>query len=273
MHILDGHIHSAIGEIEQAELLERMRLAGVSGGVIISNPPSAYRATEPPVTAKRRMEEAIAWTRDAPELFPFFWIDPTEPGALEQVEMAVAAGAAGFKVICNAFDPGDPRAMPVYRAIAQAGKPILFHSGILWDGTSSSVHCRPVLFEALLEVDGLRFALAHVSWPWCDECIAVYSKFLNAIRRRRLNIEMFIDLTPGTPLIFRQEVLTKLLTVGYDIKRNLIFGTDCSASRYNTESASLWIERDIGIYRLLNLEQQVIEDIFANNLMRFLGKG
>ena len=77
---------------------------------------------------------------------------------------------------------------------------------------------------------GLRFALAHVSWPWVDECLAVYGKFLNALtRRRELSVEMFIDTTPGTPRIYRQEVLTKLMTIGYDVEHNILFGTDCVA--------------------------------------------
>ena len=274
MHILDGHIHIMEGGVPHPEMVMRMQQAGVSGGVIISRPPAAFSAVASPAPAARRMEELVAWTFSGPDLFPFFWIDPLEPDALEQVEMAVAGGALGFKVICSTFEPGDPRALPVYRAIAQHDRPILFHSGILWDGKASSRYCRPVLFEDLLEVDGLKFALAHVSWPWYDECIAVYGKFLNAATRRsELNVEMFIDLTPGTPRIYRQDMITKLMTVGYDIERNLIFGTDCVANNYNVKSAVEWIGHDNGLYRGLGVDQQVIEDIFANNLLRFLGKG
>lgn len=274
MYILDGHIHIMEGGIPHPEMVTRMQQAGVSGGVVISRPPAAFSAVASPAPAASRMEELAAWTFSGPDLFPFFWIDPTEPDALEQVEMAVAGGAAGFKVISSTFEPGDPRAMPVYRAIARHDRPMLFHTGILWDGKASSHNCRPVLFEALLEVEGLKFALAHVSWPWYDECIAVYGKFLNAATRRsELSVEMFIDVTPGTPRIYRQDMVTKLMTVGYDIEHNLIFGTDCIANNYDMAWASEWIERDTGLYRGLSVEQQVIEDIFANNLLRFLGKG
>ena len=58
--------------------------------------------------------------------------------------------------------------MKVYNEIAKHEKPVLFHSGILWDGLNSSSTTSP-RFEALLEVNGLKFALAHVSWPWHDE--------------------------------------------------------------------------------------------------------
>jgi predicted TIM-barrel fold metal-dependent hydrolase len=154
---------------------------------------------------------------------------------------------------------------------AKVGKPMLFHSGILWDGTPSSVHCRPALFEVLLEVAGLRFALAHISWPWIDECIAVYGKFLNAHHRRpEMTSEMFIDLTPGTPRIYRREALTKLLTVGYKVEHNLLFGTDCGTENYRIEHAKDWIARDSEIYQSLGISDTTVEDIFGNNLLRFI---
>jgi len=68
-------------------------------------------------------------------------------------------------------------------------------------------------------------------------------------------------------------MITKLLTVGYDIERNLIFGTDCVTHNYDVKWTTEWIERDTGLLNGLEVEQQVIEDIFANNLLRFLGKG
>ena len=71
----------------------------------------------------------------------------------------------------------------------------------------------------------MRFSLAHISWPWCDELIAAYGKILNASASRAdYRGEMFVDITPGTPTIYRREALTKLFTVGYDIQDNVIFG-------------------------------------------------
>ena len=39
------------------------------------------------------------------------------------------------------------------------------------------------LAEAGFDIPGLRFCCAHISWPWCEECVAVYGKFLNALTR------------------------------------------------------------------------------------------
>jgi predicted TIM-barrel fold metal-dependent hydrolase len=272
--ILDGHIHIRDEDVAPEPLLHRMAEAGASGGVLISRPPQAYAAGTETSTADaaRRLEQVLAWCENAEHLYPFFWIDPTDYDAAEQVERAAAAGVAGFKTICSAFLPGDDDVMPTFRAVATAGKPILFHSGILWDGKPSGPFNRPCNFECLLDVDGLRFALAHISWPWVDECIAVYGKFLNAkTRRPDLSCEMFIDLTPGTPPIYRRDALTKLHTVGYDVGHNLIFGTDCNTADYNAAWTRDWLDRDNVIYDELGVGDATRQRIHAGNLLRFVG--
>ena len=106
----------------------------------------------------------------------------------------------------------------------------------------------------------------------CDECIAVYGKFLNAYSLRRdVTCEMFIDITPGTPPIYREEVLTKLFTVGYSIEDNIIYGTDCNTARYNRDWVREWTGRDNAIYNKLGLGSNVLDKIYNKNLMRFLG--
>lgn len=267
--IFDGHIHIGSDQVNQSDFLGRLKEAGVDGGVVISLRPNSFGGTS--YTFEQRLNNLFAWTEQQPLLYPFFWIDPTEEDALHQVEVAVREGVSGFKVICNHFYPGDPRAMTVYKAIAAAKKPMLFHSGILWDDAASSKYNRPGEFEALLEVDHLRFALAHVSWPWIDENIAVYGKILNATRSRSEACEMFIDITPGTPPIYRKEVLTKLFTVGYDIENNILFGVDSSANSYGVEYAKDWINRDNSIYKDLSLSPEVVQKVYTKNLKRFLG--
>jgi len=266
--ILDGHVHVQPGAPDAESLLSRMRDAGVSGGILISLPPRCF--TRSAASATERLENVAAWCCQG-ELYPFFWIDPTEQDAPAQVAMCVELGVAGFKVIPGRHEPCCSEAMRTYAAIAESARPILFHSGILWDGQPSSSHCRPASYEGLLEVPGLRFALAHVAWPWCDELIAVYGKFAMARRQRpELDVEMFIDVTPGTPPIYRREVLTKLFTVGYDVARNVIFGTDCNAVTYRAEWAREWIERDSAIYGDLGLGADVQDAVFAGNLRRFV---
>ena len=271
--ILDGHIHIREGARDRAGLLQRLQAAGVDGGALISLSPNSFSFTGRSVSPAERLDDLFYWCEASPTLYPLYWIDPLERDAIDQVAMAVDRGVSGFKVICDRFYPGDERAMRTFEAIAQAHCPILFHSGILWDGKPSGRYNRPVEFEALLEVEGLRFSLAHISWPWCEELIAVYGKFLNAYTRRPdLTVEMFIDTTPGTPLIHRREALTKLFTAGYDVEHNVIFGSDCHADDYHVAWTKQWIQRDMEILEQLGVASETIDCVFAQNLQRFLGQ-
>ena len=270
--ILDGHVHIGKGKKDPSLLMQQLAEAGMIGSVVISLPPPAFPAIAQPMPARDRLDDLMAFTEHHNKLYPLFWVDPMENDALEQVGAAAAQGVAGFKVICNNYDAGDPRAIKVFRAIAELGKPILFHSGILWDGMPSSRFTRPSQFEALLEVNGLRFTLAHISWPWCDELIAVYGKFLDANDRRPdLSVEMFVDISPGTPPIYRRDALAKLFTVGYDIENNVIFGSDCEVNGYNVGWSREWITRDEGIYEQIGVGREVRKKIYRDNLLRFLG--
>ena len=89
--------------------------------------------------------------------------------------------------------------------------------------------------------------------------------------RPDLALEMFVDLTPGTPVIYRQEVLTKLFTVGYDVENNILFGTDNGTGDYNVTWARQWMERDNAIYKQLGLKPEVTGKVYSQNLTRFLG--
>jgi len=266
--ILDGHIHLREGKKDIRVFLDLLASAGIDGGLLISVGPRKSS-----LSWKARLDDVLTVAQSSENLFPFFWIDPTESNASEQVAEASECGVLGFKVICEDFEPGDPRAIAVYQEIAARQKPILFHSGILWHANDNARFNRPFLFEALLQVEGLRFSLAHLGWPWCDEMIAVYGKFLNArAHRPELAIELFLDVTPGTPPVYRQDALTRLFTVGYDVEAHVIFGTDSEVNAYNAAWARQWIERDRGIYDDIGLSDVVQKKIFSENLLRFVGR-
>jgi predicted TIM-barrel fold metal-dependent hydrolase len=272
MEYFDSHVHIEEDTVERERFLKRLEEAGLSGAVVISKPPESFENIMKSGTPEKRLEEVLTLTDQMENLYPFYWIDPLENDAEEQIESAVDKGINGFKVICDRFFPGDKRPMEIFRKIAGTGKPLLFHSGILWDGKPSGDYNRPLAFEPLLEVDGLKFCLAHISWPWIDECIAVYGKFLNTYSRRPdLSVEMFIDTTPGTPEIYRMEALTKLFTIGYDVENNVMFGSDCNTADYNVNWTRNWIKRDTNIFHGLGLSDEVIGKVFGGNMKRFLG--
>lgn len=268
---LDGHIHIAEGDPQPEALANRMAAVGIDGGLLISQAPSSFAGTLATAPPEERLENVLAWASASDLCYPVYWIDPTETDALVQVDLAVSRGIMAFKVICDHFYPGDVRAIKAFRAITEAERPVFFHSGILWDGKPSSNYNRPANFEALLHVKGIRFSVAHISWPWIDECIAVYGKLNAAKARAGAEIEMFIDTTPGTPPIYRREALTKLFTVGYDVADNVFFGSDGRANGYNADYARQWIDRDRAILSDLTMTPTVLDKVFARNLQRFLG--
>ncbi len=270
--MFDGHIHIRPGEVKREAFLARLRESNLQGGLLISIGPSVPEG-EPShqMDFEQRLENLFEWTEGDEDLYPFFWIDPLEQNADQQVERACRAGVTGFKIVCDTYYPKESDVMEIMGQIAEMGKPILFHSGILWDGRDSAKYNRPANWECLLEIKNLRFSLAHAAWPWHDECIAVYGKFLNAYTTLSECSEMFIDLTPGTPPIYRKDLLTKLLTVGYDVQNNIIFGTDCSVNDYNVSWVREWMERDNQIYAELGMDSRFLEKVYRNNLENFLG--
>jgi len=174
------HIHAMNTKPVPENLLTNMEKAGIYGGCIFSNWPS--RSNQKVGTSfEERLAEVLAWTKQYEDrLFPVMWIHPYEENIIENIQKAVTSGIAAFKIICTDFYVYDKKCMKVLTEIAAFNKPVFFHSGILWNGGVSSQYNRPLNWEALLDIPNLRFSMGHCSWPWHDECIALYGKFLNA---------------------------------------------------------------------------------------------
>lgn len=272
----DSHIHVMGGEPEPDKLFASLKTAGLAGACIFSQAPYKRNRAQPtPPPPAQAMDECIAWASASPTIYPFYYINPAAPDAIDLVDMAVEKGFYGFKVIRGDGYPCDEKTIPVYRRIAKHGKPLTFHTGILWDGCNSSDYFRPANWEGLLDCPGLRFALCHISWPWCEECVAVYGKMLNAITRNGWeNVpEMFIDTTPGTPRPHRREALSKIYTYGYDVFDHVMFGTDCRVEPYNVKWSTGWRETDDAIYDELKLDARWRDSIYRTALCRYMFGG
>lgn len=273
MKIIDMHIHALNTKPNPNYLIKKLEDAGIFGACVFSNWPDRANATLG-TSFDERLEEVINWTKDYEDrLYPVLWIHPYEENIIENLHKAVKAGVVAFKIICTDFYVYDEQCITVLKEIASLNKPVIFHTGILWDGQVSSNYNRPINWESLLNIKGLRFSMGHCSWPWIDECIALYGKFLNALRYNGdNNAEMFFDITPGTPEIYREELLTKLFTIGYDVSNNILFGTDASAHEYSDSWAKNWLDIDRNIMDKLGFSKENREKLYYENLLRFLGK-
>lgn len=271
--VLDCHIHM-VDQVDSPEVFQAsLKKAGIDGGIIFSYQHAGFDNGKPaPGYNKKRLDQVMEFTSHSEHLYPFYWIDPMEEDAYEQVDMAVEAGVAGFKVICCNHYPQDDKAMKVWDYIAKKKKPVLFHSGILYNDTASCEFNRPGNFEYLFAIDNLRFALAHVSWPWHDELIAVFGKwnYQYAEKENGITASMYVDNTRGTPPIYREEVLRKLISIGYvSLPDHLMFGTDGN-SHYNAEKYGREREIDNEIYRKYGVSEENIRKIYCDNILKFI---
>jgi predicted TIM-barrel fold metal-dependent hydrolase len=84
-------------------------------------------------------------------------------------------GLRGVKMVPHGWYPDAPEVMRLYETIADLGMYAVFHAGIFLDGREGKF-CRPAFFEGIHQVPGMRAQLAHLGWPWIDECIAVLAQ-------------------------------------------------------------------------------------------------
>ena len=290
----DCHIHVR-GDERPAKVLRAMDAARLDVIGAISLPPESFVEQFAGQTGhasdRERMEGAARLIAGNPErIRAFYWLDPTAPDAIVQVERAVADFAfSGVKLIPNHWHPFEERFLPVYEKIQSLGVPILFHTGILWGNADSSRFCMPAALEVLQNFPRLRWLMAHVAWPWTDECIAVADRFKTMARladgrdpelrrdyaarnvnlhdrRFEVDVACKVDLTPGTPPVYRAEVLTACYeALGSDM---LVFGTDASGAD-DLSSVRSHQERDERIFLdELGLAESDIERILGTNFLR-----
>jgi predicted TIM-barrel fold metal-dependent hydrolase len=274
MKIFDMHIHdSAKGNRDANKLLNEMSKAGVYGGMVFSAPPEEQMVkTLGWLDFNERLSTVLEWANQSSDrLFPVLWIHPDEENIIEKIKIAVNSGIVAFKMICNDYFVYEEKPFALLKEIASLGVPVIFHTGILWDGNVTSNYNRPLNWESLLDIDGIKFSMGHCSWPWVDECIALYGKFLNA-KASGKNVEMFFDLTPGTPKIYRRELLTKLFTIGYDVGDNTLCGYDSIAGSYKSSWVKGWLDIDKQILDELGVSKLNRAKLYHDNPLRFIGK-
>lgn len=250
MEIYDGHIHTHGKPCDPPEVfLEKAYSCGILGGTIFSVHPAKYRPfPDYDQRPESRLDWILEYTSHTPGFIPYFFIDISEPDALRQVECAKKAGIRGFKIICDGnYSVGDH--LEVMESIAETGLPVMFHSGVDYIQHLSSENNMPIKFEPLLHIKGLRFSLAHIGWPWCDDFIGTLAKFQFARGGMADSpfADMYADITPGTPGIYRREALRKLYLTGLDVKPRVFWGTDCVVNNYNPALAKRMIDRDVAI--------------------------
>ncbi|MFC0220278.1 amidohydrolase family protein [Pseudochelatococcus lubricantis] len=226
-------------------------------------PVDAERETGYRRYANEEVAEAAAGHADI--LIPFASIDPARgvAGAREARRLMREFGIRGFKFhpTMQGFFPNDRMAYPLYEAIAAEGGIALFHTGQTGVGSgmrggngmrlkySNPMH----LDDVAVDFPDMKIVLAHPSFPWQEEALAV--------ARHKPNV--WIDLSGWLPRYFPQILVHYANTL---LKDRVLFGSDwpmIAPERWLDEFAQLPIRDDVrprilkdNAARLLGLVQE-----------------
>ncbi len=117
------------------------------------------------------------------KLIGFAGIDPTEPGAADEVRIAKAELKLRGVTISPAnqdFHPTDSRAMAVYAEAEKLGMPVLVHPVGQFTEQSKLEYARPYLLDEVARVfPRLPIIVSQMGQPWVDETIVLLGKHHN----------------------------------------------------------------------------------------------
>ncbi len=193
-------------------------------------------------------------------LIPFASIDPHKGkmGVREARRMIEDFGVRGFKFhpTAQGFYPNDRMAYPLYEAIEAAGLPALFHTGQTGAGAGAPggmglrlKYSNPLyLDDVAADFPDLTIVMAHPSFPWQDEALAV------ATHKPRC----YIDLSGWSPKYFPPNLVQYANTL---LRERVLFGTD-----YPVLSPDRWIKD----FEQLQIKPEVRPLIMKENAIRML---
>ena len=170
-------------------------------------------------------EVADAARENADMMIAFASIDPHKGrmGAREARRLIAEHGVKGFKFhpTVQGFEPFDRMAWPLYEVIAEHRLPAIFHTGNT--GMGAGLRCggglklqysNPMLLEDVaIAFPDIEIVLAHPSWPWQDEALA--------LAMHKPNI--WIDLSGWSPKYFPPQLVKYANTL---LKDRMLFGSD-----------------------------------------------
>lgn len=180
-------------------------------------------------------------------MIPFASIEPQKGklGAREARRLVRDFGVQGFKFHPSSqeFYPNDRMAYPLYEAIAETGKPALFHTGQTGVGSGMRggygirlKYSNPLFIDDVaVDFPDMPIILAHPSFPWQEEALAVATHKPN----------VYIDLSGWSPKYFPPILIQYANTL---LKHKVLFGSDFPAitpDRWLKDFAAIDIKPDV----------------------------
>lgn len=194
-------------------------------------------------------------------LIPFASIDPHKGkmGVREARRLMKEFGIKGFKFhpTMQGFYPNDRMAYDLYEAIADEGGIALFHTGQTGVGSGMRSgngmrlkYSNPMfLDDVAVDFPDMKIILAHPSFPWQEESLAVAQHKPN----------VYIDLSGWSPKYF-PEILVKYCNSL--IKDKVLFGSDWPM---------ITPERWLSDFEKIGIKDEVRAGIIKDNAVKLLG--
>ena len=212
---------------------------------------------------RRRLgnDEVLEAARANPDvMIPFGSVDPHKGKlGVREARQLIEAGVRGFKFHPNtqAFWPNDPEHFPLYEVIAEAGLIALFHSGTTGIGAGMPggggvrlKYSNPMAVDDVAaEFPGLDIILAHPSFPWQDEALAI------AVHKPNV----YIDLSGWSPKYFPDNLVQYTNTL---LRHKMLFGSD-----YPLISPDRWLSD----FEKIPIRDEVRPLVLKENAARLLG--
>ncbi|WP_440073179.1 amidohydrolase family protein [Streptosporangium sp. OZ121] len=206
-------------------------------------------------------EVAASCAAHADVLIPFASVDPWKgrAGVREARRLVAEHGVRGFKFhpSVQGMAPDDRAAYPLYEAIEEMGVPALFHTGqtgigagLPGGGGIRLKYSNPMLVDDVaVDFPELRIILAHPSFPWQDEALAVATH----------KPYVYIDLSGWSPKYFPPLLVRYANTL---LKDKVLFGSD-----YPMITPDRWLAD----FDALDIKPEVRPKIVKDNAVRLLG--
>ncbi|MFD8481784.1 amidohydrolase family protein [Kitasatospora sp. NPDC059673] len=219
----------------------------------------AEHATGRPPVPNEEIAEAAAANADV--LIPFASIDPFRgrAGVRQARRLVEEFGVKGFKFhpSIQAFFPNDRLAYPLYELIEETGTVALFHTGqtgigagVPGGGGIRLKYANPMhVDDVAADFPHLKIVLAHPSFPWQDEALAVATH----------KPGVHIDLSGWSPKYFPPQLVQYANTL---LKDKVLFGSD-----YPVLTPDRWLAD----FAKLPIKDEVRPKILKDNAARLLG--
>lgn len=265
--LIDAHLHCT-GRETTSDVLRTLDDAGVDVGVLLAPFLGDGYSIDDEASLRRGNAHLARLVKGHEDrLVGMCVVDPRSAAAPRDLRHAIEGlGLHGAKMVPTGWYPYEDRVQPTFEVASELKIPVLFHTGIFIDGRSSRF-CRPTYFEVMRDHPGMRVAMAHLSWPWTDEAIAVgLIDLINGVPPEKATFRF--DLSFGAPPAYRKEVLSRALSVlGAGL---LQFGSDCFLPCPGSElrERRRWLE---DLLQELDVPAQNLQRIFCDTAQAWLG--